>query len=322
MKGFLRKLFAMLITLGLTCAYTVPAWGAELQHLDFSDRDYLLPIDFTIQEQRAVEANYTENGYQDSTIQIVMGGGRFEDRCDYWTADIMIKDPSQMRTSAAKGDFKSKGTRDGVELCRILNAVLGLNGDFVNGTEKLDFGYVVRQGVLFRDNLDTAGRWNSHLMDVLAIDEDGDFHIIRRAKAGDISDMQIEGKRILNSFCFGPALVIDGVMVEDFDGADTWLNIAREYERQRIAFCQVGPLHYRVICCSGPYTNTSLVKSTGLTLPDFTRLVAEQEVQTAYNLDGGDSSLLYFHGKRVNEKPNQSMRKLQDVIYFVSAEGL
>ena len=64
MKGFLRKLFAMLITLGLTCAYTVPAWGAELQHLDFSDRDYLLPIDFTIQEQRAVEANYTENGYQ------------------------------------------------------------------------------------------------------------------------------------------------------------------------------------------------------------------------------------------------------------------
>ena len=183
--------------------------------------------------------------------------------------------------------------------------------------------YVIRQGVLFRDNLDTAGRWNSHLMDVLAIDEDGDFHIIRSAKAGDIADMKIEGKRIMNSFCFGPALVIDGAMVEDFDGADTWMNMGREYERQRIAFCQVEPLHYKVVCCSGPYTNTStLMKSTGLTLADFTRLVAEQDVKTAYNLDGGDSSLLYFHGRRINEKPNQSIRKLQDVIYFVSAEGL
>ena len=60
----------------------------------------------------------------------------------------------------------------------------------------------------------------------------------------------------------------------------------------------------------------------GLTLTDFTRLVGQQGVKTAYNLDGGDSSLLYFHGKRINEKPNQSIRKLQDVIYFVSAEGL
>ena len=323
MKKILRKLITTLITGSLLFAQAATALGAELPSLDFSDRNYLLPVDFSIPEQRAIEDNYTDTGYQDSTIRITIDSGRFEDRCDYWTADITIKDPSQIRTSAAKGDFRSKGTRDGLELCKILNAVLGLNGDFVNGTEKLDFGYVVRQGVLFRDNLDTAGRWNSHLMDVLAIDEDGDFHIIRRAKAGDIAEMKVEGKRIMNSFCFGPALVVDGVMVEDFDGADTWMNMGREYERQRIAFCQVEPLHYKVVCCSGPYTNTStLMKSTGLTLTDFTRLVAEQDVMTAYNLDGGDSSLLYFHGKRINEKPNQSIRKLQDVIYFVSAEGL
>lgn len=323
MKKYLRKLLATLITGCLLCVQASAALGAELPSLDFSDRNYLLPVDFSIPEQRAIEEQYTENGYQDSTIRIMIDSGRFEDRCDYWTADITIKDPSQIRTSAAKGDFRSKGTRDGLELCKILNAVIGLNGDFVNGTEKLDFGYVIRQGVLFRDNLDTAGRWNSHLMDVLAIDEDGDFHIIRSAKAGDIADMKIEGKRIMNSFCFGPALVIDGAMVEDFDGADTWMNMGREYERQRIAFCQVEPLHYKVVCCSGPYTNTStLMKSTGLTLADFTRLVAEQDVKTAYNLDGGDSSLLYFHGRRINEKPNQSIRKLQDVIYFVSAEGL
>ena len=322
MKTTLKRFpVLLLISVMLTCL-SAGALGEDLPKADLSDKQYLLPVDFSIQQQRAIEANYTENGYEDSTIRVNIESKRFEDRCDYWVADVEIIDPSQMRTSAATGDFRSKGTYDGLELCEILNAVLGLNGDFVNGAEKRDFGYVVRQGVLYRDNLDTDGRWNSHLMDVLLIDEDGDFHIIRRAKAGDVTGMQIEGKRILNSFCFGPALVIDGAVPEDFDGADTWLNLAKDYDRQRIAFCQAGPLHYKVICCSGPYTNPDLVKSTGLNLADFTRLVAEEGVQTAYNLDGGDSALLYFHGTRINVKPNQSVRKLQDVIYFVSAEGL
>ena len=140
------------------------------------------------------------------------------------------------------------------------------------------------------------------------------------------SDVQYSFERLLilaNQNTDIPLEVVGGEAVQDFEGADTWMNMGREYERQRIAFCQVEKLHYTVVCCSGPYTNTStLMKSTGLTLPDFTRLVAEQGVQTAYNLDGGDSSLLFFHGKRINAKPNQSIRKLQDVIYFVSAEGL
>ena len=205
-----------------------------------------------------------------------------------------------------------------MELCSKLNAVVGLNGDYANGMEKYEFGYVVRQGVLYRNNLDTPGRWNSHVMDVLQIDEDGDFHIIRCAKAGDIQGARTEdGKRILNAFSFGPVLVLDGKKVEDFGGADTWINMDAGGPKQRIAFCQVGPLHYKVVCCSGNYT-----KNVGLTLEEFTRLVADQGVQTAYNLDGGDSTLLYFHGNRVNVKPNQGVRQLKDVIYFVSAEGL
>ena len=322
MKKILRKLFAMVISLGVLCAPVVQACAGQSK-VDLSDKKYLLPVDFKVQKQRAIEKNFTKKGYQDSTITVKLGGGRFQDRCDYWTVDVTIKDPSQLRTAPAnsKGDFRSKGTRDGVELCNLLNAVVGLNGDFVNGTEKRDYGYVVRQGVLFRDNLDTAGRWNSRLMDVLVIDEDGDFHIVHKAKAGDITDMMIEGKRILNSFCFGPALVMDGKKVEDFENADGWMNMGRDYERQRVAFCQVEPLHYKIVCCSGPYQNKQ-IKNTGLTLADFTTLVSQQGVQTAYNLDGGDSALVYFHGERLNAKPNQSMRKLQDVIYFVSAEGL
>ena len=114
------------------------------------------------------------------------------------------------RTSAAKGDFRSKGTRDGLELCNILNAVLGLNGDFVNGTEKLDFGYVVRQGVLFRDNLDTAGRWNSHLMDVLAIDEDGDELEFRLYPIGE-NEFGRKGGMLKLSFADGCLMMDDTI---------------------------------------------------------------------------------------------------------------
>ena len=323
MKRFLKKLTIMLVSvIMLLCSAS--AQGDTLTKVDLTDRAYLLPVDFSIQPQRTIEENFTENSYQDSTIRISIENKRFEDRCDYWVADVEIKDPSQMRTSAATGDFLSKGTYDGLELCNILHAVLGLNGDFVNGTEKRDYGYVVRQGVLYRDNLDTDGRWDSHLMDVLLIDEDGDFHVVRRAAQGDIpDDMTIEGKRILNSFSFGPALVLNGKLVEDFNGADTWMDMSQGNERQRIAFCQVGPLHYKVVCCSGNYTNPRTAnKNVGMTLQDFAALVSEQGVQTAYNLDGGDSVLLYFNGRIVNEKPSQGTRKLQDVIYFVSAEGL
>ena len=160
MKKILQKLFAMLIATGILCAQAGTVYAAkELKSLDFSDRNYLLPINFEVQEQRAIKKNFTKdgNGYEDSTLSIRIESGRLEDRCDYWTADIVIKDPSQLRTSAAtKGGFLSKGTRDGVELCNRINAVLGLNGDFVHGVEKYDFGYVVRQGVLYRNNLDVT----------------------------------------------------------------------------------------------------------------------------------------------------------------------
>ena len=161
-------------------------------------------------------------------------------------------------------------------------------------------------------------------MDILIIDEDGDFHIIHNAQQGDITGMEYNGKRILNSFCFGPALVVDGKAVEDFEGADAWLNMASTRERSRIAFCQVDRLHYRIIKSSGNYNSAdNVTTNTGLTLAEFAVLCEQEGVQTAYNLDGGDSALLYFHGDRIyDNKPNTSLRRLQDVIYFVSSEGL
>ena len=119
---------------------------------------------------------------------------------------------------------------------------------------------------------------------------------------------------ILNSFSFGPALVDNGELIEDFQGADRWINMAADEYRQRICICQVDHLKYKVVCCAGPFR-----KNTGMTLREFADLVASLGVRCAYNLDGGDSTLLYFNGKRVNETGNKSPRNLMDIIYFASA---
>ena len=50
-------------------------------------------------------------------------------------------------------------------------------------------------------------------------------------------------------------------------------------------------------------------------------LVATLGVQTAYNLDGGDSTLLYFFDDRINVfSTANKARPLTDIIYFASAE--
>ena len=55
-----------------------------------------------------------------------------------------------------------------------------------------------------------------------------------------------------------------------------------------------------------------------MTIRQFAELTALQEVQVAYNLDGGDSTMLYFHGKKLNDR-SKTAREISDIVYFASA---
>ena len=286
------------------------------QPQDFSDKGYLLPVDFSTGTAPKAEGFVTPLSYEDSTISAQVTASN-TGSCAYWYCDIKIKDASQLRTMSASrsGAFDSENAELRAEsLFARSSAVVMINGEFWGSSEKRGLGYIVRQGTLFRDNLDEAGRWNSRLMDVLLIDEDGDFHILHKPAKGSISGM-IDGKRILQSFSFGPALVENGVAYTSFDGEDRWIDMAADLGRQRMCICQTGPLSYRVVCCAGPIRG-----NTGMTLREFADLVASLGVETAYNLDGGDSTSLFFNHGRINEYGSTSQRKLRDIIYFASAE--
>lgn len=282
---------------------------------DFSDKGYLLPVDFSV-GARPKSGGYTDDHtYSDSTISVSVGSG-VSGTCDYWYADIILSDASQLRTLSAgmDGSFESSGEMDMFRLAQRSNGVLVLNGDYWNSTEKYGLGYIIRQGILYQNSLEPLTKWNPQLLDVLLIDENGDF-IGLHLPSKDSIPGRVNGKRILNAFSFGPILVENGHAVEDFCGADRWFNMAFQKPRQRMCICQVDHLHYKVVCCAGPFQ-----KNGGMTIREFADLVATLNVRIAYNLDGGDSSFLYFNGKKVNEFGYQTERRLTDIIYFASAE--
>ncbi len=277
---------------------------------DFTDKGYALPIDFTSPVTPRSSAFLNEDVYEDPTIRVTIRTGRVEG-CTYWVADITVSDPSQLRTLSA-GGFDSSAQMDAMRLCQRSQAVVAINGDFFASSERRGKGFVIRQGEMFRNNLDTAGRWDSKMMDVLLVDEDGDFHVLYQPEKDTVYNT-VDGKRILNAFSFGPILVNDGQAVTNYGGSDRWIDMAASTGRQRMCIGQVDTLHYMVLCCAGPSTG-----NPGMTLPVFAQLAAEQGARIAYNLDGGDSTILYFGGKRLNGGTS-SQRKLQDIIYFASA---
>lgn len=256
-----------------------------------------LPIDFSPGIQPDEACYLDEVTYADPSIQVSITSGREQD-CAYWIADIKIVDPSQLRTVSA-GGFTSDAAMTGPGLARRSKAVLAIDGDFFWYTFH---GYILRQGQLYVDQL-TGDR------DVLLIDENGDFHAVYRPGDGEVSP-EIDGIPVVNALFFGPVLVDDGKRVENLTGS----GMAEDSGRQRMCLAQTGPLTYKAICCAGPARG-----SVGMTLEQFADFVAQQGVQTAYNLDGGDSCMMIFHGKKINDISNNSTRKISDIVYFASA---
>lgn len=236
--------------------------------------------------------------YEDPSIKVDISEGRVNNT-DYWVGRVTIQHPSQLRTVSA-GGWDSGRTTSGMALFRRVDAVMAINGDYFSYIHN---GYLIRQGKLYRD-------LPGGMRDVLLIDEQGDFHLALMADRESI--LPYKEMKIANAFNFGPALVVGGERVTRFFDVDN----AAKKSRQRMAIAQVetGRLEYVVVACSGPSG-----RSQGMTLDEFSRLVHEQGVENAYNLDGGNSTMLMFGGAFVNAKLEPTMRPISDIVYFASA---
>ena len=258
-----------------------------------------LPIDNS-PGRTPVEANFTTDGYQDDTIMVEMEQRRMYDS-DVFIAHVKIADASQLRTAYAGPKIDSNRTNYSSRLAQNYNAIVAMNGDYYPKTKA---GYIVRQKEVYREK-------TSNNLDLLLVDELGDFHIILRGHEGQAEGVKAfkQEHEIINGFFFGPALVMDGEMLEippKYEFAPHTLN-------PRAAIGQTGPLSYMMVAVNGRTGGTK-----GVTMAVMASIMHELGCLQAYNLDGGNSATLVFRNEIYNDKP-QAERSVTDIIYFASA---
>lgn len=301
MKPSSAKLFTLLLSLLLLLSFNC-----------LSLSDSVPPLDEQAQNIPPHEDNYKFDdthdyavAYEDPTLKITLTDGRYMDTT--WTAArIKIKYPTQLRTMMS-AKYGNNSTQLASVLAKRANAVLAINGDWFMARNNI--GSVIRQGKKYRERCN--GDW-----DILGIDDQGDLHIIKKARNEDIQNFKGE---LINTFTFGPALIIDGkpISQEDIDNNEMGPN----HGSQRMAIGQIGKLEYICVCCEGPEDPGS----TGLTVKQFADLIASfGDVKTAYNLDGGSSSTMVFKTKespweKINAPQNPKKRLVGDIIYFTTA---
>lgn len=258
-----------------------------------------LPIDDTPGLTASAD-NYLPDhgGYEDETLKVRIETMRAYDT-NILIAYVEIANPSQIRTAMA-GPYGSTATAAGSKLAARANAVFAVNGDYFNYRKS---GYLVRQGKLYRNRPDAE-------YDTLLIDDKGDFTIIQDPTKEKIE--AFEGT-VVNSFNFGPALVIDGERVLPVKRMEAGVT----KKTQRMAACQMGQLSYMFVATEGP-ENTD---SVGLTIEEMVELTYELGAKTAYNLDGGSSSAMVLGGEKINALSAGKVRPLCDILYFSTLEG-
>ena len=259
-----------------------------------------LPIDRTMPGNAPVEANFTENGYRDESIIVELEQRRMYDS-DVYIAYIKVATPSQLRTAIAGSKLSSDRTNTTTAIAGNYNAIVAMNGDYYG---KVATGYVTRMGESGREK-------PSKTMDLLWIDELGDFHIIPNGQDGQkqaYKEFTAEHEMI-NGFAFGPGLVKDGEKVEIRD--NLWEHGTSKEPRAGIG--QLDTLTYVLVVVNGREDTTA-----GVTIEEFSDIMYELGCEQAYNLDGGNSATLVFNGKVFNAK-DADERDVQDIVYFASA---
>ena len=244
------------------------------------------------------DAEISDTSYEDKNIKINIKTVRKYDTT-FYVADVQLANASCLQTALA-GDTYGRNIKETTsKMAKEKNAILAINGDYYGFRNS---GYVLRNGTVYRD---TAGNGGDN--ENLVIDRNGDFSIIKESEA---SMKSLDTDNIWQIFSFGPALIENGQITVD-SGSEV---AQSKNSNPRTAIGQISKLHYMIIVSDG---RTS--ESEGLSLLELAQEFKERGCTTAYNLDGGGSSTMYFNGKVVNNPTdgrNQGEREVSDIVYI------
>lgn len=252
-----------------------------------------------VASQAVQNAQVTATSYSDGNISVNLTEKTVNDTQIY-VADVTLSSADYLKTALAQNSYGTNVTSKTSVTAAENNAILAVNGDYYGANSS---GYVIRNGVVYRDSV----REDASNGD-LAIYKDGSFKIIYENQ---ISANQLVQDGVVNLLAFGPSLVENG---EISVGINTEVGQAMA-SNPRTAIGIIDENHYIIVVSDG---RTS--ESKGLSLYQMAEVMKSYGVKTAYNLDGGGSSTLYFNGQVIN-KPTTggskiSERAVSDIVYI------
>ena len=252
----------------------------------------------TTSAKTATNATKTNTSYKDDNVSINLTTKTVSNTKVY-IADITVSSPKYLKTALAQNTYGNNVTAKTSVTAATNNAILAINGDFYGANTT---GYVIRNGVVYRNTV----REDASNGD-LAIYKDGSFGIVYE---NDVSAEDLVKNGVVNLLAFGPTLVNNGKITVS-SNSEVGQSMA---SNPRTAIGIIDKTHYVIVVSDG---RTS--ESQGLSLYQLAQVMKSYGVKTAYNLDGGGSSTLYFNGKVVNKPTTNgiiSERAVSDIVYI------
>lgn len=240
----------------------------------------------------------TATAYEDDTKAIAIETYE-RNSTQIHVATVTIKGDASIKTALADETYGRNVKAKTSTTAQSVNAVLAVNGDYYGAR---DAGYVIRNGQLLRSDSQDANQED------LVIYQDGSFEIIRE---GDITAQELLNKGAVQVLSFGPALIENSQVA--VDSADEVGKAMASNPRTAIGI--IDDKHYVLVVSDGRTD-----ESKGLSLKELADFMKELKVTTAYNLDGGGSSTMYFNGQIINKPTtnghNIEEREVSDIVYL------
>ena len=241
----------------------------------------------------------TNDSFDDNNIHVKLKQERIADT-DVYFVDIQLSSIQYLKAAFAKNTYGRNINEPTSKIAEEHGAIAAINGDFYGFR---DYGYVIRNGVLYRSN------YKNDTEQVFAIYDDGRCETFL---SKDISAQQLMDNGVIQMLSFGPALVENGVVTVQESDPDDLETIAGRNPRTAIGMIE--PLHYVFVVVDGRTRG-----SAGYTFYELANVMLDYGCIEAYNLDGGGSSTLYFNGKVINT-PTDGItvgeREVSDIVYI------
>ena len=198
-----------------------------------------------------------------------------------------------LRTVQNDPEKMGKVRVDATETAKKHNVVFAMNTDYytyrVAVNNNRHTGVVIRDGHILYDDPYTEKQVTNSMfpnLDMLAFMPDGSLKVYH---SWEKTAQEFIDEGVQTVYSFGPYLLLDGKVSER-----AYAN--NENKNPRCAIGMVEPGHYVAIMCEG-----RLKRSAGVTISYLAKMMRAKGCQVAFNMDGGQTAVMVFMGKQLNQ---------------------